>query len=212
MYFDISPTLSSRTAVFPGDIPFSRKVSMAFSEGHHLDLSSIQTTVHVGAHTDAPSHYSKKGVTIEHRTLDYYLGSCQVVECRVAKGSRITLRDVDLNSITEKRVLFKTKSFPNPDQWINEFNSLSPELIFELSKKGVKLVGIDTPSVDPWDSKTLESHSQIFESDMAILEGIVLDQVPVGTYKLIALPLKIEGGDASPVRAILISNQDWVRL
>lgn len=212
MYFDISPTLSAKTAVFPGDQSFEQKVSMAFSKGDHLDLSSIQTTVHIGAHTDAPSHYSKDGVSIDQRSLDYYLGSCQVVECKVKKGQRITLKDIDLDLVSEKRVLFKTNSFPDPNQWNNDFNSLSPELIQALGQKGVILVGIDTPSVDPWDSKSLESHNQIYKSDMAILEGIVLKDISPGIYKLIALPLKIEEGDASPVRAILISNQAWERL
>lgn len=209
MHFDISPILSSQTAVFPGDRAFHRKVEMSFSGGQHLDLSSIETTVHVGAHADAPSHYGASGETIEKRDLSYYLGGCQVVSVKAEKSSRLNLSHIDLNKISEKRVLFKTNSFPNPFHWNNDFNSLSPELIEALFKKGVKLVGIDTPSIDPWDSKQLESHNQILKCNMAILEGVILHHVPDGVYKIIALPLPILGGDASPVRAILVPPQDW---
>ncbi len=212
MHYDISPVLSSETAVFPGDVAFERQVQMSFEAGQHMDLSAVKTTLHIGAHADAPSHYSGQGQTIENRSLHFYMGNCQVVSVNIAAGKRILETDVNLSLINEKRVLFKTNSFPNPNQWNNDFNSLSPALIKSLKGKGVCLVGIDTPSIDPWDSKDLESHKQIPLADMAVLEGIVLKDVPDGVYKLIALPLPFKGGDASPVRAVLIPPQDWERL
>jgi arylformamidase len=101
-------------------------------------------------------------------------------------------------------VLISTGSFPDPDSWNNDFNSLSPELIDDLATKGVKLLGIDTPSVDPADSKGLESHQAIFRHDLCVLEGLILNRVPAGRYTLVALPLRLKDADASPVRAILM--------
>lgn len=204
---DISPIISENIAVFPGDKSFSRNISCSFEKGNSFVLSSISGTVHLGAHTDAPNHYHPDGVGIDQRDLDYYLGGCQVIEVSKSPGERITLKDLEKKEITKKRVLFKTKSFEDPNNWNDDFNSLSPEVIEFLSNKGVILVGIDTPSVDPSNDEGLSSHNKIFEKNMAILEGIVLTKVPEGTYKLIALPLKIKEADASPVRAILVEGE-----
>ena len=204
-YIDISPVLRPGIAVFPGDTPFHRNINMSFKDGQHLDLSDVKTTLHVGAHTDAPSHYHGDGKTIEHRNLSLYMGDCQVIEVQ-GNPARIQPQDLKVE-ITAPRVLFKTNSFPDPDHWNDDFSALSAELIHFLKSKNVVLVGIDTPSVDPATDKTLASHKAIFESDMAILEGIILTHVNPGRYQLIALPLRIEGGDASPVRAILLPEK-----
>ncbi len=203
---DISPLISDAIAVFPGDQKFARQVVMDFEKNDHLMLSSIQTTVHLGAHTDAPNHYHASGVGIHQRDLKYYFGECQVVHVRVAPGARIQVSDLMTKSIFSKRVLFQTRSFPNPEKWNDDFASLSPELIHFLAAKGVVLVGIDTPSIDPADDKVLESHNAIFQNDMAILEGIMLDAIGEGQYLLSALPLKLLDADASPVRAVLIEG------
>jgi arylformamidase len=202
-YIDISPEVSERSAVFPGDAPYRRKVALDFSKGDHLGLSSIETTVHVGAHADAPSHYDAKGQGIGARRLDYYLGSCQVIGVEAAAGARLTPQDV-ATAVEAPRVLFKTGSWPDPDRWTTSFNSLSPELIFWLADRGVVLVGIDTPSIDPHDSKALESHKAVFSRDMAVLEGLTLQDAAAGLYELVALPLRLKDADASPVRAVLI--------
>ena len=200
---DISPVISEKTAVFPGDTPFSHDFLMQINQGDNLDLSTIKTTVHIGAHTDAPSHYHEKGVSIAERDLSYYVGACQVIEVSLPPSDRI--RPVHLTQdIKAPRVLFKTKSFPNPNQWNSDFVALSAELIEFLALKKVILVGIDTPSVDLAEDKLLESHKTIYKHNMAILEGIVLDHVASGDYDLICLPLKIAKADASPVRAVLL--------
>jgi len=200
-YYDITPTITPEMAVFPGDVRFKRHIAMSFEEGHHLTLSSINTTVHIGAHTDAPNHYSPEGEDMASRSLHHYLGRCQVVHISLPRGERIY--PTHLGEIKAKRVLLGTGSFPNPYQWNDDFNSLSPELVHFLADSGVVLVGIDTPSIDPASSQALESHNAVSSRDLAILEGIVLTEVPAGVYQLIALPLKIQGADASPVRAIL---------
>ncbi len=201
MLIDISPTISEEIAVFPGDQTFDHSVVMSFDKGDHLTLSNIKSTVHLGAHTDAPNHYSSGGCDMAARELDFYIGRCQVITVATKIGS---IEVGDLNAeITEARVLFRTLSFPNPNQWTDNFSSVSHELIEYLARKGVKLIGIDTPSIDPATSKTLDAHQAIARNDMAILEGIVLDHVKDGVYELIALPLKILNADASPVRAVL---------
>lgn len=201
---DISPLIHPKTAVFPGDTPFSQQFLLDMHDGHHLSLSSFQTTTHIGAHTDAPNHYSLHGVSIEKRPLDIYLGVAQVIEVSLQKNSRIQIQHLHNKKISAPRVLFKTNSFPDPDQWNSDFMSLSAELIDHLAAQGVRLVGIDTPSIDLAEDKILESHQAVARHDMAILEGIVLTHVAEGVYQLIALPLKISGADASPVRAVLV--------
>ncbi len=202
--WDITPLVTSSMAVFPGDVPFSRNVSMDYPKDH-LALSSITTTLHLGAHADSSSHYHKDGKGVHQRPLERYLGACQVIEVALPRGARILPKDFTVK-IEAPRVLFKTLSFPDPDSWNSDFNSLSPELIDLLADKGVSLVGIDTPSVDPCESKGLESHQALFRRDMAVLEGIILDQVKPGLYTLVALPLRLKDADASPVRAILLEQ------
>jgi arylformamidase len=201
---DITPVINSKMAVFPGDTPFEQKFVMNMKNGENLTLSWIKTTAHIGAHTDAPNHYDKEGVSIEKRSLNIYMGAAQVIEVPCRRGERIRLADIKNKSIKAPRVLFKTLSFPNPYHWNHDFMSLSDEVVNHLASQGVKLVGIDTPSIDPGDDKILESHTAVAKNDMAILEGIVLDKVSEGVYQLVALPLAMEGADATPVRAILL--------
>lgn len=200
--WDISPLISEKIAVFPGDQKFQRNISMSFPKDH-LTLSSLFTTVHLGAHADATNHYHAKGEGIDKRDLSLYLGNCQVIQVS-PKGGRILPQEIQ--EIQSKRILFRTDSFPNPDSWNGDFRSLSPELIEHLHRNGVVLVGIDTPSVDPADSKDLESHQALWKTKMAVLEGLTLNQVSPGIYSLIALPLPIKDSDASPVRAILLEQ------
>lgn len=200
---DISPPITSSLAVWPGDVPFSRSVNLAIESGANIDLSSIQTTVHLGAHTDAPSHYIKDGQGIDARDLSFYVGEAQVMRVNVSNGERVRPEHLT-GAIRAPRVLFRTSSYPDPNRFNPDFCSLSPALIEQLAGEGVRLVGIDTPSIDPAESNDLPSHAMIAAHDMAILEGIVLDGVEDGVYTLIALPLSIVGADASPVRAVLM--------
>lgn len=207
-YYDISPEISERSAAFPGDTPFSRKIAQSFEKNDSLLLSSIQLSPHLGAHADAPSHYHPKGMGIAERDLHYYFGPCQVISVWVPRGERILPQHIAGIPIIAQRVLFKTGSFPSPETWNGDFNSFSPELIDELAQKGVILVGLDTPSVDLAADQELLSHQAVWRNNLAILEGLVLQDVPDGEYFLVALPLRIRDADASPVRAILVKNHE----
>jgi arylformamidase len=205
MLIDISPVIDATIDVWPGDTRLVRTINSDMHDGANLTLSDIRTTLHVGAHADAPSHYLADGRDIAACCLDYYLGQCVVVHINVARGQRITpdhLAD-KIEDIHASRVLFRTNTFPDPRNWNNDFASLSPEVVDDLYHHGVRLIGIDTPSVDPFESKALEAHHAFARNNMAVLEGLVLDGVEEGEYELIALPLRIKGGDASPVRAVL---------
>ena len=156
---------------------------------------------------DYQSRYHKDGQTIDQRSLEYYLGPCQVIDVTHVGPRRLQTSDFDIKQIQAPRVLFKSKSFAHRQAFQKEFTSLAPELISALAQQNVRLVGLDTPSVDPEDSKDLESHQAVYKHNLAILEGVDLDEVGEGSYYLIALPLKIAQGDASPVRAVLIEQQ-----
>ena len=138
------------------------------------------------------------------RDLARYYGPAQVMAVSAARGARLTPDDLP-GPIQAERLLLRTGSYPDPERFNTDFNSLSPALVAFAHARGVRLIGIDTPSIDPFDDRSLMSHGAIAARDMAVLEGIVLDHVAPGHYTLIALPLKIEGADASPVRAALLT-------
>ncbi len=202
MLYDISPPLTELLKVWPGDTPLSREVFTDMRAGDNMTLSTLRTTVHAGAHADAPSHYGKTAPSIEQRSLDYYLGPCQVVRVDVPRATAIG-PDALRSSIDTERMLIATGTYPDSTNFNEDFAALTAELIDRLHDRGVKLIGIDTPSVDVFHSKDLPAHNACLRHDMAILEGLVLADVPEGRYELIALPLKLVGFDASPVRAVL---------
>ena len=200
--YDITPMVSTRLGVWPGDTPLGREMLQHLDRGDTVTLSTIHATVHLGAHADAPNHYLQDGEDIASRSLELYLGPCQVICAPVERGGRVGVDDLQ-GEITEPRVLIATGAFPDPDSWNDDFAGLEPALIDHLASLGVRTIGIDTPSVDPITSKDLPTHAAIARHDMAILEGLALGDVPAGRYELIALPLRLEGFDASPVRAVL---------
>jgi arylformamidase len=200
---DISPLIDSSIRVWPGDTPYERNVNLDMAEGANLTLSDIRTTVHVGAHADAPSHYVASGEDMASRSLHFYVGPCVVVHVGGVQGRRILPEDLGGRRIDAPRVLLRTGTFPSHHQWNDDFASLSPELVDWLHARGVITIGIDTPSVDPFGDKVLEAHHALARHDMANLEGLVLDGVEEGAYELIALPLRLAGADGSPVRAVL---------
>jgi arylformamidase len=200
--YDISPPITDALAVWPGDTPPTREVLMDMRRGDNLTLSTLHATVHLGAHADAPSHYGVDAPSIEARALDPYLGRCRVVRVDVERGARIS-EEMAPRTVDAERLIFATGTFPDPSRFNTDFAAFSPELLQKLHGLGVRLVGIDTPSVDLFDSKELPAHRVCLEHEIAILEGLVLDDVPEGLYELIALPLPLVGFDASPVRAVL---------
>jgi arylformamidase len=202
MIYDISPPIRVGMPVWPGDTPPTREVLLDVKNGDSITLSTLRTTAHLGAHADAPSHIAREGETIDACPLDDYLGSCQLIRVTVKSGSRVTQRDLR-RPIEAERVLIATGTYPDPNHFNTDFAALEPDLLAFLHDRGVRLVGIDTPSIDLFDSHDLPSHHACQTHGIAILEGLVLAHVPEGLYELIALPLRLVGFDASPVRAVL---------
>jgi arylformamidase len=200
--YDISPPVTDGLAVWPGDTPPRREVLLDLAKGDNLTLSTLHATVHLGAHVDAPSHYGCGAPSVDAWPPARFMGPCEVVCVSVDRGARIGPAALP-DDIHTQRVLFATNTFPDPNRFNEDFAGLAPELVEELGARGVELVGIDTPSVDLFASQDLEAHRACLRHDVAILEGLVLAGVPPGTYELIALPLKLVGFDASPVRAVL---------
>ena len=200
---DISPLVDERIAVWPGDVPYERSVNLAIGNGDNIDLSSIRTTVHLGAHTDAPNHYAEGGSGIDQASLDRYYGTCQIMRVDVGFGNRVLPTHLT-GPIEAERLLLHTGTYPDPTVFNEDFAALSPELVDFAADRGVLLLGIDTPSVDLCHDAALASHTAIARRGLSILEGVVLTGVADGLYTLIALPLKLRDADASPVRAVLV--------
>jgi arylformamidase len=202
--YDITPAITPSLAVWPGDTRVSREVLFDMNRGDNITLSTLRATVHLGAHADGPNHYGQSAPSIDQRDLNLYLGKCQLVRAETKPAQRVQIADLKSQiEIGIERVLIATNTYRDPWNFTEDFAALDPKLVDDLHRRGVRLIGIDTPSVDLFDSKDLPAHKRFLANDMAILEGLMLSEVPEGIYELIALPLKLAGFDASPVRAIL---------
>jgi arylformamidase len=199
---DISPLISPALPVWPGDTPFSCATTWQIGPQCPVHVSRMTMTTHLGAHTDAPSHYDAAGKAIAEVPLDVYIGACRVIDCIGAALVEPHHVAGSLDGVPP-RVLLRTYAVAPRDAWDPAFAAVAPATVALLAAHGVRLVGVDTPSLDPQESKTLDAHQAVRTHGMAILEGVVLDDVAAGDYELIALPLKLAGMDASPVRAIL---------
>ena len=199
--WDISQTLRPGLPVWPGDTAFGIERTWDMAAGSPVNVSRMVMSTHSGTHGDAPLHYGNDAADIASVELDPYIGECLVVDARGISGA---IGVGDLPAIeSADRVLFRTyDTFPH-DEWREDFTAISADAIRWLAVQGVKLIGTDAPAVDPHDSKSIDAHKAVLEHDMRILEGLVLDGVEAGRYELIALPLKIAGGDAGLCRAIL---------
>lgn len=202
--WDISPPISPDTPAFPGDTLYAQRWTTEIGAGSPVNVSAITLSPHLGAHADAPLHYGRDAAPIGSLDLDPFLGRCRVIHA-VGAGPLITTEHLaHAAAALPPRVLVRTRQRA-ATEWSSEFSAFAPATIDWLAGRGVRLVGIDTPSVDPAESRTLDSHQRLLMHDMRVLENLVLDAVAAGDYELIALPLKLVGADASPVRAVLRS-------
>ena len=199
---DVSHDIVESLAVWPGDTALSRELLCDMARGDNITLSTLTATVHLGTHVDAPNHYVSDGAGVESWLPERFVGLCQVVDVVAEPGQRYCIHDLK-HEIVMPRVLFRTNTALDPSVFPQDFSAPTPKLIEWLSDRDVVLVGVDTPSVDLFSSKDLPTHQACARNDVAILEGLRLQGVPVGNYELIALPLKLVGFDASPVRAVL---------
>ena len=201
--WDISPPVAAGSPVFPGDTPYQQQWAATITPGCPVNVSSITMSPHVGAHADAPLHYDPQGVPVGALDLAPYLGPCRVIHA-IGKGPLVQWEHLaHATDDLPPRVLVRTYERMPVDHWDAQLAAFAPQTIERLAALGVQLVGLDTASIDPAESKDLPSHQVIRRRGLRVLENLVLDAVPEGDYELIALPLKLMTADASPVRAVL---------
>ena len=195
---DITPVIRGASPVYPGDASLSIKRTCL----EPSLVSAFEMSAHMGAHVDAPMHVYQTGdlCSIDLRRL---MGECVVLDCQ---GHREIRPEHIPDQLKAKRLLLKT-GFVMPEQWTGDFSYLLPQTIDKLIEMGVDVLGIDTPSIDRADSEILPSHRSALSRGVLILENLLLQNVSEGVYTLVALPLKIEGLEASPVRAVLIEKE-----
>jgi arylformamidase len=197
---DISRPLTSSTANWPGDTPFSFELPVKRSTSSNINIGAFRTSTHFATHVDAPFHFTDSGETIEQLDLSIYYGEVLVIDVR---GTSI----IAVNHIPDhlpERVLFRTDAWLSPTEFPSSIPVLSLDAITKLAANRVRLVGLDVPSVDLLNSKSLPVHSALHRAGMYILESVLLETVAPGSYLLCAFPLKLVGADASPVRAALV--------
>lgn len=204
MLYDITRTVSAKTAVFPGDTPYSTKPTWKMSDGAPVNLVTITTTPHVGTHADAYYHYTPDGIHPAQMPLEPYVGRARVVSISKRLGE-ITEKDFPAGSLDGiERLLIHTWVSDVPDdKWTEDFPYPSVSLLEALAKRGVVLIGLDVSSVDSIDSASLPGHHAVKRLGMVNLENLMLRGVPDGDYDLVSLPLKLDKACGSPVRAIL---------
>ena len=212
MIHDISPPVGPDTEVFPGDTPFSFRRVMDIRSGGSCNVTTIETSVHVGAHVDGPLHFHDGAQDAASVDLSAYLGPCRVLHAPTRGGvGRELLEAAGLERV--ERLLVRTRDEAGPAVFTRDRAYFEVAAAQWAAERGLRLLGIDTFSVDPQDSKVLPAHHALLAGNVRILEGIDLSSVPEGDYELIALPLRLSGVDSSPVRAVLraLSDRPCVR-
>ena len=200
--WDISPPVQPGSPVFPGDAAFEQRWVATLGPGCPVNVATLTLSPHTGAHADAPLHYSADGAAVGALDLAPYLGPCRVIHA-IACGPLVQWQHLaHALAGLPPRVLVRTYR-QAPAGWDPALSAFHPDTVARLADAGVRLIGIDTASIDPADSKALPSHQVIRLRGLRVLENLVLDAVPEGDYELIALPLKLMTADASPVRAVL---------
>jgi arylformamidase len=209
--WDISRTLSNDLAEWPGDEPCHFRLTREKTKGASVNLGAISMSVHNGTHADARFHFDADGESIEKASLQTYLGRATVVDLwQVFLDSKekhlITIDDLRPSAeaiAATSRILVKTGRWTDSTVFPKQIPVIAADVPAWLQKNGVKLLGLDLPSIDEIDSKSLQNHHALAHAGIAIIESLDLSNVASGIYHLAALPLKIAGGDGAPMRAIL---------
>lgn len=199
---DISRPLAAGVPTWPGDTPFCYEVHWPKAKSGSVNVGKLSMSIHTGTHVDAPFHFDDEGRTMMQLDLGLYVGAARVIDLSGKESiGAADFAGIDLAGVT--RLLIFTGSWTDPHRFPAEICYLRPDLPSFLAEKGIRLIGVDVPSVDPLDSKELPAHHGLNAHDIHILEGLRLEHVEPGDYELIALPLPIAEADGSPVRAVL---------
>jgi len=199
---DISRPITTGMPVWPGDSAVEYSLSTSKARGSDANVGRLVMGVHAGTHADAAYHYNEFGLKIDEMPLDLFVGPARVVDIR--SHSTITpalLADLDFSGIS--RVLFRSDTWTDMTKFPSVWPVLAQETPAWLAERGVRLIGLDIPSVDTLTSTGMPMHHIVDRAGLFILENLDLRDVAPGVYNLIALPLRIKGGDGSPIRAVL---------
>jgi arylformamidase len=205
---DISIALREGTPEWPGDTPYACRWASLITKGESVNVSAVSGSPHVGTHADAPLHVRDGWPGSHELPLDAFVGPSAVVDVSALSGeieAEAMAYDPDVHG---ERLLLRTGRTIAGGQFPNEWPTLSEACVRTLLTRGLRLLGVDAPSVDARESKTLPVHNLLFSANAYILENLDLRRVPIGHYELIALPLKFMALDAAPVRAVLRDPQE----
>jgi arylformamidase len=209
--YDISIPLSESLPIYPGDPPIIVEPALAIGKGDSVNVSRISMSTHCGTHIDAPLHVDDRGVSVDHLSLSLLNGRALVAE--VGGTKKIGRRELEQLPIKgEERLLLKTENsvlWSRPD-FVEDYASLTEDGADYLIGIGIRLIGIDYLSIEPFDGDGA-IHRMFLEHGIVILEGLYMNEVTSGVYELICLPMKIRGGDGAPARAILRSKEEGSR-
>ncbi len=195
---DVTRPFATGTPEWPGDTPFSFRWTSHHERGDHLAVGAFTASTHFGTHVDAPCHFLRGGGTVDTLAPELFFGPALVVDVR---GQTELTVPADLARTS--RILFRTDVWPVGAAFPAKIPTLAPETPDRLAAAGVRLVGFDLPSVDAVESHDLPIHHALHQHGIAILESLDLAGVPPAEYQLCALPLRLVGTDAAPVRAVL---------
>ncbi|QWG33862.1 arylformamidase [Bacillus mycoides] len=201
-WIDISQPLNNDIATWPGDTPFSYEISWSKEDSGSVNVGKLTMSIHTGTHIDAPFHFDNDGKKVLDLDIHVYVGAARVIDVSGLESiGKKELERFKLEGV--ERLLLRTSSHGKAQEFPEKIPYLRADIADFLSSKGIRLIGVDVPSVDPLDDKELAAHHQLFKHGIHILENVVLDHVADGDYELIALPLALTDADGSPVRAVI---------
>jgi arylformamidase len=200
---DITLPLGTETPAWPGDNPLDIEWTLHFDRGDDVSVSRVSLSPHVGTHADAPAHYDHRGPSTDGFELAAFIGPARVIDARARTAVTSEFLEAE-GALGHTRVLVRTLAAPRPARFVSEFPPLAPEAAETLVRAGIVLYGTDAPSVDPVDSAAMSAHRVLGTARIPILENLDLSQVEPGDYDLVALPIRLVGVEAAPLRAVLL--------
>jgi arylformamidase len=201
-WIDISQPLTNNIAVWPGDTPFLYDVNWSKEQSGSVNVGKITMSAHTGTHIDAPFHFDNEGKKVLDLDINIYVGKARVIDVSMCES--IGIKELEIHNLDGvSRLLLKTIAHTNSNEFPTSIPYIREEVARFLQDKGINLLGVDVPSVDPITSKELAAHHALFAQGIHILENLVLQHITEGDYELIALPLALQDADGSPVRAVL---------
>ncbi|MBI4369378.1 MAG: cyclase family protein [Elusimicrobia bacterium] len=204
-WIDMTAPLTSSTPYYPGDPQFSFKwIKRIGVNGRRSNLSVLSLGSHAGTHIDAPLHFLKRGLTLDKISLGALMGPCQVIV--VSHDHDVTEQDLKIWTGTP-RVIFKTvntrRRLMSRRRFSKNYAALTLSAAQALTRRGVRLVGMDYLSVEKFGVAKPVVHWELLRAQAVIVEGLDLSRVKAGLYDLACLPLKVNGAEGAPCRAIL---------